>query len=162
VVVLTGYDQYFLNLKGRKMSHIQEEAPVEKTIPEKVKFLEVPEVINFGEDDIVLNYDDIIKATTDAKQKVAREKKAVKVNVEIILSNEEILMVDKWVKDLEKYIAKFAAEGSDKFSYDCAKVQTHLFYETAKRFKTRNPKFYVETHGGTQMIVVTWHGKNEV
>lgn len=124
--------------------------------------LEIPSPIYFGEEDLMLDYENIKKLTKEAKQKNVQANKIQAENIEIVLTNEEILMVDKWVKEVEKYVAKFASNGSDKFLYDCSKIDTHLFYETALRFKMRNPKFYVETHGGTQMLVVQWNGKNEV
>lgn len=124
-------------------------------------FLEIPDIINFGEDEEMLDYDQITQLTKDAKKKAVQARR-IMPKEKIVLTPEETQQVDKWVKDLEKQIAKFAAEGSDRFIYKCKDVQTHLFYELAHKFKEKNPKFYVETHGGTQDLTVAWHGKNEV
>lgn len=123
--------------------------------------LTVPEVINFGEEDVVLDFEQIKKLTLDAKKKAAESRKVIPKE-KIVLTDEENKQVIKWTKELEKYVQQWATKGEDKFLYDCSKIPFYLFKEIAQCFKEKNPKFYVETHDGTQMIVVMWHGKNEV
>lgn len=124
-------------------------------------FLEIPDIVTFGEEEDMLDYDKIVEQTQEAKKKAAVEKKVVPKE-KIVLTKEESDTVDSWVKDLEKHISEWSKKASDKFLWDCSKVNTRLFYELAQRFKDKNPKFYVETHGGIQQLIVTWHGKNEV
>lgn len=124
--------------------------------------LTVPEVINFGtEDSNVLDFEEIKKLTDDAKKKAVQEKKVASTKFKIELTDAEHKHVSNWVKELEKHIKEWAVKGHTLFMYDCSKIQGHLFEEIALVFKQKNPLFYVETRGGTQMIKVTWDGKNE-
>jgi hypothetical protein len=131
------------------------------TTQTNIATLTIPEVINFGEDSNVLNFEEIKKLTEDAKKKAVIERKEASTKIKIALTPEEDKRVVGWVKELEKYIKQWAEQGHSLFMYDCSKLQVHLFEEIALVFKQKNPHFYVETRGGTQMIRVTWDGKNE-
>lgn len=131
------------------------------TTETNIATLSIPEVINFGEDNDVLNFEEIKKLTEDAKKKAVAERKAVSAKIKVELTETEHKNVNNWVKELEKYIKEWAVKGHSTFTYDCSKLQAHLFEEVALVFKQKNPHFYVEQRGGTQMIKVTWDGKNE-
>lgn len=121
----------------------------------------VPAPIYFGEENEVLDFEQIQQMADEAMKKAIIDRKVLP-KTKIELTVEEQKKVDNWVKDLEKHIKDFAKTGSKIFTYKCDKLPTHLFYEIALSFKEKNPRFYVETHGGTQEIKVTWDGKNEV
>lgn len=76
-------------------------------------------------------------------------------------SNDEEIHLETWVLEMEKYIVEWAMEGKDRFLYDCRNLAPDMFMELASRFKTKNPKFYVETDYGAQLLIVSWNGKNE-
>ena len=121
--------------------------------------LSVPEDIYFEEDNQMLDFNQIQEITQTARKKIIGNRD--KIISKIILTDKESERVDSYVKDIEKYIGKFAADAKDKFLYDCSKIENYIFFEVAQRFKEKNSKFYVQTNFGTQMIVVEWSGKNE-
>ena len=121
--------------------------------------LSIPEDIYFGEDNQMLDFNQIQELTQTARKKIVENRDVIVSKV--TLTDKESERVDSYVKDMEKHIGKFAADAKDKFLYDCSKIENYVFYEVASRFKEKNSKFYVQTNGGTQVIVVDWSGKNE-
>ena len=110
-----------------------------------------------------LDFNSIQEETKKAKKtKVQQTKTLEKHNPKYQFSDKELRQLELYVKDVEKHILKFAADGKERFLYDCSKLSTPIFFELAKLFKTANPHFYVETHGGSRLLVVDWCGKNEV
>lgn len=93
----------------------------------------------------VLDFDNIQEITREHKNKKLLSKKEEPKKL-ITISPDEEKVLNSWMKDLEKYIVSWALEGKNKLYYDCSKVDRHLFFELAKRFKMRNPKFYLEYH----------------
>lgn len=123
--------------------------------------LAIPDVISFGDEDVMLDYDNIREITKEAKKKAILERKMVSKEP-IPLTDEEKKKVAHWVKEIEKYVKQWAAQGNTKFIYDCSKIDLHVFVELGQSFKNANPRFYVETHLGKHTITITWDGKNEV
>lgn len=93
----------------------------------------------------MLNFDDIQEITKEHRNKKLLVKREEPKNP-IIISLEEEKLLNSWIKDLEKYIVIWASDGKNTLHYDCSKIDRHLFFELAKRFKINNPRFYVEYH----------------
>lgn len=93
----------------------------------------------------MLDFDDIQEITKEHRNKKLLSKKE-EPKKPIIISSDEEKLLNSWIKDLEKYIVSWALDGKNKLHYDCSKIDRHLFFELAKVFKMRNPRFYVEYH----------------
>lgn len=82
--------------------------------------------------------------------------------IEEALSEEEIDSIPEYLYDMSKYIKSYARQGKFNFKYDCGNISKLCFAELAKQFKEKNPRFFVVTDFGTQILIVDWSGKNEV
>lgn len=78
------------------------------------------------------------------------------------LSDEEIKSIPEYILDISKYIKSYAKQGKFNFKYDCTNISKLCFAELARQFKEKNPRFFVLTDFGTQILTVDWSGKNEV
>lgn len=111
----------------------------------------------------MLEIDEIRKLTEESKKNNVKQKiQKITSDDKIELTDKEKIRVLEYVADIEQHIPKFAKQASDKFRYDCSELERHIFFEIAKKFKEHNPRFYVQTHGGNQLIMIDWTGKNEV
>lgn len=100
----------------------------------------------------LLDFEKIRQISKEMSKKVKQEKP---------LTKKEIENVEFYVNDMARHIKEYAQDGRTTFKYDCSRVSKTLFMELAQAFKTRNPKFYVQTNSGTQTLLVDWSGKNE-
>lgn len=92
-------------------------------------------------------------------QKKSAAKKKV---VEATLTQQDLDNIEYYVNDMANYIRKYAAKGDTRFQYDCSPLSEVCFFALAQRFKELNPKFFVMTQRGQQVLTVDWSGKNEV
>ena len=121
--------------------------------------LTIPEDIYFGEEQKMLDFNEIREITHESRKKNVENRQDL--NTKVVLTDKENTRIDSYIRDMEKHIGKFAADARDKFLYDCSKIESYIFLELAQKFKEKNSKFYVQTNAGTQVIVVDWSGKHE-
>tara|TARA_R110000868_G_C10343819_1_gene715540 strand:+ start:69 stop:458 length:390 start_codon:yes stop_codon:yes gene_type:complete len=122
--------------------------------------LSIPAPIYFGEENEMLDFNQIKSITENSRKKTVSSKS--KDPVKIVLTEKQTRYVESLIGEVETYIKSYAESGKDKFTYDCSKLDYNIFFELIMRFKAKNPKFYVQRHDGTQLMVVEWTGKNEV
>ena len=108
----------------------------------------------------MLNFDDVQEITNVALNE-KNNKRKIEPKGKTCLSSEEDKQVDDLIKDIDSQIINLALKGYNNLLYDCSKTSIPLFFETGKRFKILNPRFYVEHNFGTQIILISWSGKNE-
>ena len=102
----------------------------------------------------ILDFDEIRKIQ---KASVSRKTKTAHV-----LTEQEKDNIEYYVNDIAHYIKKYAERGDTKFMYDCSPLTEVCFLALAERFKTLNPRFFVMTQLGSQVLTVDWSSKNEV
>lgn len=121
--------------------------------------LETPMSVDFQNDEMPikvepLNFDEIRQIQKKSLQK--------KTKVVETLSEKEAEDIEYYVNDISRYIRKYAEKGDTKFQYDCSPLTQVCFLALAERFKTLNPRFFVVTQLGSQVLTVDWSNKNEV
>lgn len=84
------------------------------------------------------------------------------LNKERPLTEKEKESILFFVTEMERYIRQYADQGKQKFTYDCSKLEVHVFHALAVEFKNQNKYFFVTTRDGCQELTVEWTGKNEV
>lgn len=94
-----------------------------------------------------------------AKQRIEEEKS---LNVEKELTQQDKEDIKFLVSEMEKYIKQYADQGKQTFSYDCSRLERHVFFALATAFVEENPNFFVTTLDGAQEMTVDWSGKHEV
>lgn len=98
--------------------------------------------------------------TRDLARNIIREREAIE-NFKT-LTEQQIKDVAFWVTEIERYVKDYAKKGKQVFTYDCSKLERHVFHALARAFKDENPDFYVETRDGVQELKVDWSDKHEV
>lgn len=128
--------------------------------PSPIDFAPLPDTYEEENISMPLDFHTIQEQTLNAK-KVKLPTKGKETTMRYEFTDKDIKQIEIYMKDMEKHIAKFAADGKDRFTYDCSKLNSAIYFELAEKFKTANPRFYVETHTGLQHLIVDWTGKNE-
>ena len=77
------------------------------------------------------------------------------------LTNKEKAYLQVYMKDIIRYINKYAMQGKNKFEYDCENLSPQSFMELARTFKEKYPLFFVLIRF-KQILVIDWSDKNEV
>lgn len=101
-----------------------------------------------------LDFDEI---RTIQKNSAAKKQKA-----EVTLTEQDLDNIEYYVNDMANYIRKYAAKGETRFQYDCSPLSEVCFLALAERFKKLNPRFFVMTQLGQQVLTVDWSNKSEV
>ena len=107
---------------------------------------------NLDED---LDFDSVRTAANKAQKKVQQTAQKI--------TSSETRAIPNYIRDMVRYIKKYAANGRFKFEYDCTKLSNPCFLELAKQFKEKYPAFFVViTNAKVQILTVDWSGKSEV
>jgi hypothetical protein len=77
------------------------------------------------------------------------------------ITQAELRSIALYLKDIARYVKRYASNGKMKFEYDCSKLTPVCFMELALQFKNKNPMFFVVTNSKTQVLTVDWSGKSE-
>lgn len=102
----------------------------------------------------ILDFDEI--------RKIQKESVSKKTKTTHVLTEQEKDNIEYYVNDMARFIKKYAERGETKFMYDCSPLTEVCFLALAERFKSLNPRFFVVTQLGSQVLTVDWTGKNEV
>lgn len=108
------------------------------------------------EDGMALDFEQ----TRDMAKKIIREREATENSKP--LTEQQTKDIAFWVSEIEKYVKEYSNKGKQVFTYDCSKLDRHVFHGLARAFKDENPSFYVETRDGCQELKVDWSDKHEV
>lgn len=105
---------------------------------------------------MALNFEE----TRDVALKIIREREALE-NYKTLTEQQQKDVIFL-VSEMERYVSEYANKGKQVFTYDCSKLERHVFHALARAFKDDNPDFYVETRDGCQELKVDWSDKHEV
>lgn len=93
---------------------------------------------------------------------LSRQKIKEKEKKELPLTEQQKSDILFYVQEMEGHIKTYANNGKQIFTYDCSKLDKHIFHALARAFKDENPDFYVCTKDGCQELTVDWTDKHEV
>ena len=92
----------------------------------------------------------------------AKKAKVKSQQVTQTLSPGELKALPSYIRDMVRYVKKYATSGKFKFEYDCSKLTPVCFMELATQFKEKYTSFFVVVDVKRQHIIVDWTGKNQV
>jgi hypothetical protein len=110
----------------------------------------------------VIRFQEPVEEELDFEKIKEITKKANNTQITIkTLTDKEKSQLQVYMKDIARYINKYASQGKSKFEYDCAGLTVQAFMELATTFKENYPLFFVLIRF-KQILVIDWSGKSEV